>query len=190
HPRRALRRAPRRDLSSRRLPPTRVRAVRCARECRRRGPAFRAPHRRPAPARPRQYQAEARAWRRASSRRTDSRLPGQRVLTERRAPRCVEGTMTTLRFLLAGMLLGTMLGGPVAAAERDPRGLAQALAKRLTARRTAPPAIHATDFQGTDIGCIILQRFELRPYGYPGHAFLCEVAGTGEVLGAVLARSG
>ena len=98
--------------------------------------------------------------------------------------------MTTLRFLLAGMLIGKMLGGPVAAAESDPRGLAQALAKRLTARRTAPPAIHATDFQGTDVGCIILRRYELRPYGYPGHAFLCEVNGTGEVLGAVLGRTG
>ena len=97
--------------------------------------------------------------------------------------------MTTLRFLLAGMLLGTMLGGPVAAAERDPHGLAQALAKRLAARRNAA-AIHATDFQGTDIGCIILQRYELRPYGYPGHAMLCEVNGTGEVLGAVMAKSG
>jgi hypothetical protein len=97
--------------------------------------------------------------------------------------------MTTLRFLLAGMLLGTMLGGSAAAAERNPRGLAQELANRLTARRNAA-AIHATDFQGTDIGCIILQRYELRPYGYPGHAMLCEVNGTGEVLGAVMARSG
>ena len=97
--------------------------------------------------------------------------------------------MMTLRFLLAGILLGTMLGGPVAAAERDPHGLAQELAKRLNARRNSA-AIHATDFQGTDIGCIILQRFELRPFGYPGHALLCEVNGTGEVLGAVMAKSG
>ena len=64
------------------------------------------------------------------------------------------------------------------------------LAKRLAARRQAPPQTHATDFAGTDIGCIILPRFELRPYGYPGHGFLCEVNATGEVLGAVLNKKG
>jgi len=98
--------------------------------------------------------------------------------------------MMTPRYLLAGILLGTMLGGPVAAAERDPHGLAQALAKRLTARRQAPPQTHATDFAGTDIGCIVMPRFELRHYGYPGHAMLCEAAISGEVLGAVLNRNG
>jgi hypothetical protein len=98
--------------------------------------------------------------------------------------------MTTLRYLLAGILLGTMLGGAANAAERDSRGLAELLAKRLAARRQAPPQTHATDFAGTDIGCIILPRFELRPYGYPGHGFLCEVSGTGEVLGAVLNKKG
>ena len=97
--------------------------------------------------------------------------------------------MTTPRYLLAGILLGTMLGGPVAAAERDPRGLAEALAKRLNARRQSA-AIHTTDFAGTDLGCIVLPRFELRPYGYPGHAFLCEDAVSGEVLGGVLNKKG
>jgi len=98
--------------------------------------------------------------------------------------------MLTPRYLLTGILLGTLLGSPVAAAERDPRGLAEALAKRFTARRKAPPQIHATDFQGTDIGCIILPRFEIRPYGYPGHAVLCEANVSGEVLGAVVNRRG
>jgi hypothetical protein len=98
--------------------------------------------------------------------------------------------MTTPRYLIAGILLGTMLGDAAVAADRDPRGLAEALAKRLVARRQAPPQTHATDFVGTDIGCIILPRFELRPYGYPGHGFLCEVAATGEVLGGVLNKKG
>lgn len=31
---------------------------------------------------------------------------------------------------------------------------------------------------------------ELRSFGVRGHAFLCEDAGTGEVLGGVLSRSG
>ena len=98
--------------------------------------------------------------------------------------------MTTPRYLLAGILLGTMLGGSVAAAaERDSRGLAEALAKRLKARREAS-RIHTTDFQGTDLGCIVLPRFELRQYGYPGHAFLCEAAVSGEVLGGVLNKKG
>lgn len=97
--------------------------------------------------------------------------------------------MTTLRLMLAGLLLGTTVAGPVLAAERDPRGLGQALAKKLR-ERPARAAIHATDFAGTDLGCIILPRHEIRPYGYPGHAFLCEADVSGEVLGAVLNRRG
>ncbi len=88
-----------------------------------------------------------------------------------------------------GMVLGLVLGGAAAAQPADPRGLAEALARRLVARRTTS-AIHTTDFQGTDLGCILLARREIRPYGYPGHAFLCEHAQTGEVLGAVLNRNG
>jgi hypothetical protein len=95
----------------------------------------------------------------------------------------------TPRTLLATLLLGTLLGGVAAAADPDPHGLAKAIAERLAAkRRTA--AIHATDFQGVDIGCIILPRRELRPFGYPGHGFFCEAAVSGEILGGVLNRSG
>jgi hypothetical protein len=97
--------------------------------------------------------------------------------------------MTTLRFTLAGALLGTMLVGAATAAERDPRGLGQAIAKRLVERRTQART-HATDFAGTDIGCIIMPRYELRPYGYPGHAMLCEADVSGEVLGAVMNKAG
>jgi hypothetical protein len=98
--------------------------------------------------------------------------------------------MTTARAFFAGILLGTMLGGgPALAAERDSHGLAKAIAEKLHARRQAA-AIHTTDFQGTDIGCIVMPRFELRRYRYPGHAMLCEVATTGEVLGAVLNKGG
>jgi hypothetical protein len=97
--------------------------------------------------------------------------------------------MTTLRRLVVGLLLGTMLGSVAFGADRDPRGLGQEIVKRLAARRTSSQ-IHATDFQGTNIGCIILPRYELRRYGYPGHAMLCEEASAGEVLGAVLSRTG
>jgi hypothetical protein len=97
--------------------------------------------------------------------------------------------MTTRRAFLASIVLGTMLSGPALAADRDSHGLAKAIAEKLHQRRQAP-AIHTTDFQGTDIGCIVMPRFELRRYRYPGHAMLCEVAATGEVLGAVLNRGG
>ena len=89
--------------------------------------------------------------------------------------------MTTPRALFAGILLGTMLGGSALAAERDSHGLAKAIAEKLHQRRQTA-AIHTTDFQGTDIGCIVMPRFELRRYRYPGHAMICEVASTGEVL--------
>jgi hypothetical protein len=98
--------------------------------------------------------------------------------------------MTTPRALLAGILLGTMLGGPALATERDSHGLAEAIAKKLHARRQYAASLGTTDFQGTDIGCIILPRRELRPFGYPGHGFFCEVAATGEILGGVVNRSG
>jgi hypothetical protein len=91
--------------------------------------------------------------------------------------------------ILALLLLGTMLGGSGRGAEPDKPGLGRALAGRLTTRRLLPRT-HATDFAGTELGCIVLPRRELRPYGYPGHAFLCEDAQSGEVLGAVLNRRG
>ena len=97
--------------------------------------------------------------------------------------------MTTIRRLGLWVLLGTMLGGVALGADRDPRGLGREIVKRLVARRTSSQ-IHATDFQGTNIGCIILPRRELRRYRYPGHAMLCEEASAGEVLGAVLSKSG
>jgi hypothetical protein len=91
--------------------------------------------------------------------------------------------------MLAALLVGTIAVGGAAAAERDPRGLGQALTKRLVERRQQA-RIHATDFAGVDLGCIIMPRYELRRYGYPGHAFLCEADVSGEVLGAVLNRQG
>jgi hypothetical protein len=98
--------------------------------------------------------------------------------------------MTTPRALLAGILLGTMMVGPALAAQRDSHGLAEAIVKKLHARRQYAASLDTTDFQGTDIGCIVMPRFELRRYRYPGHAMLCEVAATGEVLGAVLNKGG
>jgi hypothetical protein len=52
------------------------------------------------------------------------------------------------------------------------------------------PAIHDTEFRGTNIGCVTLSRSEMRRFGYPGHALFCEEASTGEVLGAVLNKRG
>jgi hypothetical protein len=98
--------------------------------------------------------------------------------------------MTTPRALFAGIVLGTMLGAPALAADRDSHGLAKAMAEKLYARRQYAASIDTTDFAGTDIGCIVMPRFELRRYRYPGHAMLCEVAATGEVLGAVLNKGG
>jgi len=94
----------------------------------------------------------------------------------------------------------TMALGSEAAAERT-EGLHRLVATRLAARRaersaqpadpgTGVPQTHATDFAGDAIGCITLTRREMRSYGYPGHAFVCEEAAAGEVLGAVLDRNG
>ena len=98
--------------------------------------------------------------------------------------------MTTPHALLAGILLGTMLAGSALAAERDSHGLAKAIAEKLHARRQYAASIDTTDFSGTDIGCIVMPRFELRRYRYPGHAMICEVASTGEVLGSLLNKGG
>ena len=97
--------------------------------------------------------------------------------------------MTTRRTLLAGILIGAMLVGSAGATERDPHGLAAALTKKLAARRTTA-GLSPRDVTGTDLACIVLPHSELRPFGYPGHAFLCEAAVSGEALGAVLNRSG
>ena len=104
--------------------------------------------------------------------------------------------MSITRRLLASILLGTFLGGTALATEKDPHGLGMALAKALHAKRTAKQnrstnlVPDTTDFAGDDIGCIILPRREIRPYGYPGHAFMCEAAVSGETLGAVLNKKG
>jgi hypothetical protein len=105
--------------------------------------------------------------------------------------------MSIIHRALVALLLGTLLGGAAVAGEPDRRGLGLALAKALHAKRTAQkaepaltPRTHTTDFAGEDLGCIILPRREIRPYGYPGHAFLCEEAVSGETLGAVLNKKG
>jgi hypothetical protein len=69
---------------------------------------------------------------------------------------------------------------------------ARAIAKKLIAGKTLEPKTqtHTTDFQGDSLGCITLTARELHHFGYRGHAFFCEDAFTGEVLGAVLNRSG
>jgi hypothetical protein len=97
--------------------------------------------------------------------------------------------MTTPRILLVGILVGAMLAGSARATERDPHGLAAALITKLGARR-ATAGLSPRDVTGTDLSCIVLPRRELRPFGYPGHAFLCEAAVSGEALGAVVNRSG
>jgi hypothetical protein len=86
-----------------------------------------------------------------------------------------------------------------ATAERKP-GLHRLLAGKLVERKagvrppadatTGVPQTHSTDFAGDAIGCITLTRREMRSFGYPGHAFACEEAAAGEVLGAVLSRQG
>jgi hypothetical protein len=69
-------------------------------------------------------------------------------------------------------------------------GVGKVLATKLMTKKAFRPQTHGTDF-GTDaLGCITLARWELRAFGYPGHAFLCEEGATSEVLGAVLSRAG
>ena len=87
------------------------------------------------------------------------------------------------------LVLGLVaVGRPAAAA--DPSAFARGIAKKLIARKVIRPETHTTDFQGDSLGCITLTAWELRQFGYPGHAFFCEEAATGEVLGAVLTRRG
>jgi hypothetical protein len=91
--------------------------------------------------------------------------------------------------LLAALALLLAAPAPAPAAPDQP-ALAKALAQKLFAEKALRPRTHATDF-GTDrIGCITLTTWELRRFGYRGHAFLCEEGQAGEVLGAVLNRYG
>jgi hypothetical protein len=104
-----------------------------------------------------------------------------------------------MRTLLpVGLIAATL----ATAAPATPRpGLHRLVAERLAAekaKRPGPPSspaagmpqTHSTDFAGENIGCITLSRREMRRFGYPGHAFVCEEAAQGEVLGAVLDRQG
>jgi hypothetical protein len=97
------------------------------------------------------------------------------------------GTPITIAAAVA-LLLGAVPSS-ISAARRP--GLGRLLAERLMQKKAQPrPQTHATDF-GTDaIGCVTLPRWELRRFGYPGHAFACEEGVHGEVLGAVLDRAG
>jgi hypothetical protein len=91
------------------------------------------------------------------------------------------------RRLLAGAVLVLAASGDGVAARED---LARAIAARLVAKKAIAPRTHTSDFATDQLGCITLTARELRAFGVRGHAFLCEDAGSGEVLGAVLSRSG
>lgn len=83
------------------------------------------------------------------------------------------------------------VGAASSALAADPRGAARELATALAERRMQLAArLHGTDFALDHVGCIVMPRAELRRWGYPGHAFACEEASAGEVLGAVLDRRG
>src|SRR5262249_44381345 len=92
---------------------------------------------------------------------------------------------------MAGAILAITLASPAQAA--DPSGLARVVARKLRTEQTRTPfrpETHTTDFRGEAPGRITLPAGELRDFGYRGHPFFCESAATGEVLGAVLTRSG
>lgn len=91
---------------------------------------------------------------------------------------------------LAALLALLVWSAVPARAEPSPSGLARALAAKLVAARSLRPRTHATDFGTEAIGCITLARWELRRFGYAGHAFLCEEGATSTVLGAVQNRAG
>jgi len=92
--------------------------------------------------------------------------------------------------LAAALLTLGAIGPPAVAADRG--AFARAIAEKLIAGKALGPKTqtHTTDFQGDSLGCITLTTWELRHLGYRGHAFFCEDAFTGEVLGSVLNRSG
>jgi hypothetical protein len=97
--------------------------------------------------------------------------------------------MKITRPLVLSCVVALALALPAAAGTRKP-GFARAIAEKLLAKKTPKPQIHTTDFAGQNIGCITLSRREVRSFGYPGHAFVCEEASAGEVLGALLTRAG
>ena len=91
------------------------------------------------------------------------------------------------------LLVAVVIVGGIAPAARaaDTAGLGRAAAEKLMARKALrPDDITVTDFRGDGIGCITLSSRELRQFGFFGHAFFCETAPTGEILGAVLSRRG
>ncbi len=94
---------------------------------------------------------------------------------------------TSIGIVVMGLAL-VAPGRPAVAAERG--AFAQAIATKLYAHKAIKPETHTTDFQGDSLGCITLTAWELRQFGFRGHAFFCEDAATGEVLGAVLTRGG
>lgn len=97
--------------------------------------------------------------------------------------------------LLCAAIVCVLALAPSGAAARpiESGKLARALATKLQEPKAAKeprPQTHATDFGSDAIGCITLTSRELWSFGYRGHAFLCEEGNGGEVLGAVLSRSG
>lgn len=99
--------------------------------------------------------------------------------------------MRIARTALVLVLALASTAGPVRAGHEDPAGLARAIARKLNARKaTITPKTHTTDFGSDLLGCITLARWELADFGYRGHAFFCEESVDGEILGAVLNRSG
>ena len=100
--------------------------------------------------------------------------------------------MKPLRRLASGTAILLLLAFSASAGvtTRPHGSLAAAIGARLQARRPLRPQTHTTDFAGDSLGCITLTQWELRAFGYRGHAFVCEAAADGEVLGAVLNRFG
>ena len=90
---------------------------------------------------------------------------------------------TTAAIAIVLALFGT------APAATDPGGFARAAAEKLMMRKVRPET-HDTDFRGDSLGCITFTARELRHFGYAGHAFFCEDAASGEILGAVQTRAG
>ena len=100
----------------------------------------------------------------------------------------MQTTPSRTRTVALAVVLGALtLASMSAAAER---GLGKVLAMKLAAAQGVRPETHATDFATDRLGCITVTARELRRFGYAGHAFLCEETESGDVLGAVLGRSG
>ena len=93
-----------------------------------------------------------------------------------------------IRRVLLAAVLGLALAAPAHAGRSE---LASALATRLLATKSLTPrTLDTTDFSIDQLGCITLTVRELRAFGFPGHAFVCEEPQSGAVLGAVLNRKG